>query len=258
VSGCETKSLDDFRYVIRLAGSVDSLLGLRLSTVPHSLSQPLMIFMRFNITLLAVPLLAAWSHVANAQAPQNWSRYYPPPVKVAALSDATRPAISREQNIARASHLESMPPATGYPQFDHLGAPYVPAPPHLVLQAPPTTPAPHLGGGDERPGVGWETPPMHGHTQSAMGSPHHSFSAAQHLPELPGVENDPSAAGPGRLGMGTHWLQARPPSRPMIPQATVAPTWKTPYSYGYFGAPSKRHWTRQNGYRDRSLQWTLR
>ncbi|WP_404305202.1 hypothetical protein [Neorhodopirellula lusitana] len=78
------------------------------------------------------------------------------------------------------------------------------------------------------------------------------------LPEMPGVENDPSSAGPGRLGMGTHWIKNRPKVNPPIPEATVAPRWKAPYSYGYFGAEGKRHWTRQHGYRDRYLQWSLR
>lgn len=78
------------------------------------------------------------------------------------------------------------------------------------------------------------------------------------LPELPGVENDPSSAGPGHLGMGTHWIRNRPTLNPPIPGATVAPRWKAPYSYGHFGAEPKRSWTRQYGYRDRYLQWSLR
>ncbi|MFG0267961.1 MAG: hypothetical protein ACF8AM_22820, partial [Rhodopirellula sp. JB055] len=82
-------------------------------------------------------------------------------------------------------------------------------------------------------------------------------AAVAPLTHPPGVENDPSAKGPGRLGLGEHWVK-NPQARPTIPAATVQPRWKTPYSYGYFGAEGKRHWSRQHGYNDRSLQWSLR
>ncbi|MEM8913089.1 MAG: hypothetical protein AAGC97_15075 [Planctomycetota bacterium] len=85
---------------------------------------------------------------------------------------------------------------------------------------------------------------------------HHVESHLKRHLDAPGVENDPSARGPGRIGMGTHWV--KPPSRPLIPGATIERSWKTPYSYGFFGGSGRRHWTRQTGYRDRFLQWTLR
>ncbi len=44
----------------------------------------------------------------------------------------------------------------------------------------------------------------------------------------------------------------------LIPQAKENITWKTPYSYGYFGASNHRNWSRQYGYRDRYTQWSLR
>lgn len=94
-------------------------------------------------------------------------------------------------------------------------------------------------------------PGSHTADRSALRRPHH-------LPEFPGVENDPSSAGPGYLGAGTNWLRTRPGPRQMIPNAVVQPAWKAPYSYGYFGAQGKRQWTRQTGYRDRYQQWTLR
>lgn len=37
--------------------------------------------------------------------------------------------------------------------------------------------------------------------------------------------------------------------------ADVQRAWKTPYSYGYFGAKHRRHWVSHQDYRDRSTQW---
>ncbi|MEM9589624.1 MAG: hypothetical protein AAGA03_20240 [Planctomycetota bacterium] len=45
---------------------------------------------------------------------------------------------------------------------------------------------------------------------------------------------------------------------PRIPQARERGTWKTPYSYGYFGAGSKRHWSVHHGYQDNATTWRLR
>ncbi|TWT93647.1 hypothetical protein Pla100_41650 [Neorhodopirellula pilleata] len=108
-----------------------------------------------------------------------------------------------------------------------------------------------------RSGSGHLGPPLHTpphHTPPHPGLSHHGSI----LPELPGVENDPKSAGPGHLGLGTHWIRERPSMHPPIPGATVEPRWKAPYSYGHFGAEGKRSWTRQYGYRDRYLQWSLR
>jgi hypothetical protein len=41
-----------------------------------------------------------------------------------------------------------------------------------------------------------------------------------------------------------------------IPGAVAPKTaWKQPYSYGYFGASGKRHWSKHHGYRDRATEW---
>jgi hypothetical protein len=48
---------------------------------------------------------------------------------------------------------------------------------------------------------------------------------------------------------------APPPA--MLPEANRRDTWKAPYSYGYFGASGKRHWSLSHGYRDRYTQWDL-
>ena len=43
-----------------------------------------------------------------------------------------------------------------------------------------------------------------------------------------------------------------------IPGANRMPVWKTPYSYGHFGASRNRQWTKHRGHQDSYLQWTLR
>lgn len=138
----------------------------------------------------------------------------------------------------------------------HFGARSDPSqtagPSHTI--APSHTASPG-GQGDHAAPVDVATSSHSGHRGlTHHGLPHHGSI----LPELPGVENDPKSAGPGHLGLGTHWIRERPRLHPPIPGATVAPRWKTPYSYGHFGAEGKRSWTRQHGYRDRYLQWSLR
>jgi hypothetical protein len=48
------------------------------------------------------------------------------------------------------------------------------------------------------------------------------------------------------------------PAPAMLPEANQRETWKTPYSYGYFGASGSRHWTMHHGYRDRYTEWRLK
>lgn len=99
-------------------------------------------------------------------------------------------------------------------------------------------------------------PITHPPSQLGVGSVVHSVHGA--LPTMPGVANDPGARGPGRFGLGTHWVRQKTRSHAVIPGAMTRPAWKTPYAYGYFGADGKRHWTKSTGYRDRYLRWTKR
>lgn len=48
------------------------------------------------------------------------------------------------------------------------------------------------------------------------------------------------------------------PDPPTLPGANQRETWKTPYSYGYFGASGTRHWSLHHGYRDRYTEWRLK
>lgn len=54
-----------------------------------------------------------------------------------------------------------------------------------------------------------------------------------------------------------HWWQKKP-APPTIPGAVVEPVWRSPYSYGYFGAGRHRHWQRHYGARQSYTQWTLK
>jgi hypothetical protein len=44
----------------------------------------------------------------------------------------------------------------------------------------------------------------------------------------------------------------------VIPDGTLREVWKSPFSYGYFGASGSRRWIRHFGYRDRDTEWRLR
>lgn len=245
-------------------------------------------------TLCCQLLLAAVGgfFCSTASAQQDWSGHYPRPVRVAPVTDFSasemesrrRPASpppaaqgrsGKRSKIAPTSHVEpssnqlraiehgeiwqEMPITEDTGAFATAAYLDAQAPPHRVIRAPQQQSSRrHTGAAaiarehTARVGSERSTEPI------ASAEARHRFAHHHHLPRLPGVANDPSAAGPGQLGVGTHWLRSAPRSRPRVPRATVQPSWKAPYSYGYFGSQGKRHWTRQNGYRDRYLQWTLR
>ena len=84
---------------------------------------------------------------------------------------------------------------------------------------------------------------------------HQVIRAPAHLPARhPGIAPRGTAHSP--LTATIH--RRLQPQSATIPHATVRDVWKTPYSYGYFGASGERRWTRQHGYRDHYTQWTLR
>ncbi|KLU02371.1 hypothetical protein RISK_005437 [Rhodopirellula islandica] len=190
----------------------------------------------------------------------------PPPVQL--------PLQSGETIVSSSTYVNGVPsnepgiPSAGMEDY-WSGSLEIGAPaqvPHVIIQAPGQRNVRHpSSAGNHHPNAALGQPAggvshqqnsgqLHPHWQHA-----HQKAAAAVAPltHPPGVENDPGAKGPGRLGLGEHWVK-NPQARPAIPAATVQPRWKTPYSYGYFGAEGKRHWSRQHGYNDRSLQWSLR
>ncbi len=48
------------------------------------------------------------------------------------------------------------------------------------------------------------------------------------------------------------------PAPATLPGANQHSIWKTPYSYGYFGASGTRHWSLHHGARDRYTEWILK
>ena len=44
----------------------------------------------------------------------------------------------------------------------------------------------------------------------------------------------------------------------VVSGASQVPVWKTPFSYGYFGARGTKHWHWHHGYRDRRSEWMYR
>ncbi len=48
------------------------------------------------------------------------------------------------------------------------------------------------------------------------------------------------------------------PAPATLPGGKERQTWKSPYSYGYFGASGTRHWSLHHGYRDRYTEWRLK
>ena len=48
------------------------------------------------------------------------------------------------------------------------------------------------------------------------------------------------------------------PAPAMVPDGKQRAIWKSPYSYGYFGATRTRHWSLHYGYRDRYTEWRLK
>lgn len=219
-----------------------------------------------------------------AAAQQDWSHLHPPPVRVAGLEKVAGPEgiASRERSQVIKAGGESAEPfgrsvapmKHWTPTLHDAGAPdglvdlrELPptawrAPTHRTIEVPQPRPEPtrtfYDSGDQPIPRGAFSSGSVLSGSHS-VGS--HSSAALHHgpiLPDFPGVENDPRSAGPGHLGMGANWIRERPTLNPPIPGASVSPRWKAPYSYGHFGAEPKRHWTRQYGYRDRSLQWTLR
>jgi len=109
----------------------------------------------------------------------------------------------------------------------------VAAPPHFVLEPPKMR--------------------RHGHSGSLQGD----------VVTEPGLDPSPGeATQPGILPhekVAKHFLHAdKTPRSVPIPDATRAPLWKAPYSYGHFGASRNRQWTLHHGYRNAYTQWTLR
>ena len=140
--------------------------------------------------------------------------------------------------VARATRSSDEPWALGETWDGGTGAGTVPTPvaidgavlpmphQHQVIQAPRIVP-PH--GHHSWPPSSW--PPASDRTATA--------NPAHPLPHL----------------IHHHTRQIAPA---VIPDGTLREVWKSPFSYGYFGASGSRRWIRHFGYRDRDTEWRLR
>lgn len=83
--------------------------------------------------------------------------------------------------------------------------------------------------------------------------PHHVIRAPGRRP----ATTHPRVAGERHPPHHSFHRRIQPPSA-MLPEANLRATWKSPYSYGYFGASGTRHWSMHHGYRDRYTEWRLK
>ncbi|QDV65029.1 hypothetical protein Pan14r_27320 [Crateriforma conspicua] len=122
-------------------------------------------------------------------------------------------------------------------------------PPHRILRSPASR--------STRP----VTDP---HSSSAVVGPPQSMPGTPPPPQVSSATHhvkrvwDHATSGPWSASVNRKWDAMNQKPGPAIPSAATRPAWKTPYSYGYFGARGSRHWSRQYGYRDGYSQWTLR
>ncbi|TWU49760.1 hypothetical protein [Rubripirellula reticaptiva] len=116
----------------------------------------------------------------------------------------------------------------------------VPLPAHQVIAAPRPKPrsASHGGAGAR---IGHDGGGLHGELHDDLASHHDAERRSFTNPLPPGY----------RLH---HHIQAPTAT---IPNAVRRETWKTPYSYGYFGASGTRSWSRHTSYRDNKTEWRL-
>lgn len=85
-------------------------------------------------------------------------------------------------------------------------------------------------------------------------------AGAPHLvlrPHAPVSATSPHAAGYYPSHAASHRENVAGP-RPALPGATTLHLQKTPYSYGYFGASGRRHWSLHFGHQQSYTQWTKR
>ncbi|QDT06009.1 hypothetical protein K227x_44160 [Rubripirellula lacrimiformis] len=137
-----------------------------------------------------------------------------------------------------------------------------PALPHYVIAAPKPI---QNSSGSKSPHF------AHDHSGVATGYPPSGQPAA--VPSEGGNDSRSGHHGLGHHGLGHHGggnpqgltvppitlaqrvkQQVRTPPA-TIPNARRREVWKTPYSYGYFGASGSRSWSNHHGYRDRYSEW---
>jgi len=122
-----------------------------------------------------------------------------------------------------------------------VGTNFPQTPPHLVLEVPRPRPAAH-----------WSTAnvPVEGEVVTEEDESMRESDVVKDLHE---------GADRVKEKVHGHFVHADKMGKPVaIPEAIRVPVWKTPYSYGHFGAKRNRQWSLHNGHQQTSAQWTLR
>ncbi len=89
----------------------------------------------------------------------------------------------------------------------------------------------------------------------------HEIIRAPRITSMDGSHRGYDSGGSARrIAHLPHLIHHSPEQAPqaVIPDASHREIWKSPYSYGHFGASSARHWKLHFGYRDRDKEWRLR
>ncbi len=164
--------------------------------------------------------------------------------------------VPADPNVAHAYHATPIP-APSHPN---------PAPSHRVIEAP-RSPG-HHSPRTRQHGTRHDGPRQHGtrHDGPRHHGPRHHAGSATRV-DTAGVPGASTPFNEWAGGIGSRLiprpplsslLQRIPAASGTIPEARRTPVWKQPYSYGYFGASGKRHWTKHHSYRDNDTRWTLR
>jgi hypothetical protein len=116
-----------------------------------------------------------------------------------------------------------------------------PNPPHLVLEPPRPRPQ--------------NAYPSHGTQYGVV----EDGTVVGPYEVSPQASQAPAASSSHHDKLKNQFLHADKREQPVaIPNANRVPVWKTPYSYGHFGASRNRQWSLHRGHQESYLQWTLR
>lgn len=130
------------------------------------------------------------------------------------------------------------PPPPAAPPMDVLPAPHGALPPPVEFETEAWDTLPHASG-------------PAGSAIWAVGAPH--LVLRRHASATP-ASHERAVLSSHAAGHRQHVAGSRPP----LPAATTLHLQKTPYSYGYFGAQGRRHWSLHYGHQQNYTQWTKR
>ncbi|MGB7326844.1 MAG: hypothetical protein WBD31_18350 [Rubripirellula sp.] len=164
---------------------------------------------------------------------------WPEPVRIAQIPGRDSPIRQAQYEVEPFDEPSFAAVITDESPQTFAGDPLpAPLPAHQVITAPRPKPKArsHGGAGVDRAGGS-----LHGGMHDGLANHHDADRRSLTSPLPPGY----------RLH---HHIQAPTAT---IPNAVRRESWKTPYSYGYFGASGTRSWSRHTSYRDNKTEWRL-